>query len=61
MPLKMDHQRNAIETAWLGFLEYRNTMFGSDEDPKPKLIVRISFCTAKSDTLCILSIACTLF
>ena len=43
---------------WLGFLEYRNTMFGqsinlvttaSDEDPKLKLIVRIGFCTAKSD------------
>ena len=44
-------------------------MFGSgnqstDEDPKPKLIVRIGFCTAKSDiplTLCVLSIACTHF
>ena len=23
----------------------------SDEDPKPKLIVRIGFCTAKSDIL----------
>ena len=39
---------------WLGFLEYRNTMIGSvnqssDEDPKPKLIVRIGFCTAKLD------------
>ena len=39
---------------WLGFLKYRNTMFGSvnqssDEDPKLKLTVRISFCTAKSD------------
>ena len=43
---------------WLGFLEYQNAMFGqsinlvttaSDEDPKPKLIVRIGFCTAQSD------------
>ena len=42
----------------LGFLEYRNAMFrsvnlscfttASDEDPKPKLIVRVGFCTAKS-------------
>ena len=48
---------------WLGFLEYRNTMFGSvnqssDEDPKPKLIVRIGFCTPQ---YCVLSIACTRF
>ena len=45
---------------WLGFLEYRNTMClgqswinlvttSSIEDPKPKLIVRIGFCTTKSD------------
>ena len=32
----------------------------SDEDPKPKLIVRIGFCTAKLK-LCVLSIACTHF
>ena len=41
-------------------------MFGSvnqssDEDPKPKLIARIGFCTATVLTLCILSIACTHF
>ena len=45
--------------SWLGFLEYRNQCLGqsignlvttaSDEDPKPKLIVLIGFCTAKSD------------
>ena len=34
---------------WLGFLEYWVVTTASDEDPKPKLIVRISFCTAKSD------------
>ena len=38
---------------WLGFLEYQNTIWvvttASDGDPKPKLMVRISFCMAKSD------------
>ena len=31
------------------------------EDPKPTLVVRIGFCTAKSLTLCVLSVACTHF
>ena len=34
---------------------------GQYEDPKPTLIVRIGFCTAKSLTLCVLSVACTQF
>ena len=33
----------------------------SDEDPKPKLIVRIGFCMAKLVTLCKLSTTCTHF
>ena len=43
---------------WLGFLEYRNAMFRSVNQfcyscfrrgPKPQLIVRVGFCTAKSN------------
>ena len=45
----------------LGFLEYRVSQTASDEDPKPTLIVRMGFCTAKSLTLCVLSVACTHF
>ena len=37
------------------------SIFASDEDPKIKLTVRIDFITAKSDTLCVLSTACTHF
>ena len=39
---------------WPGFLECLGQSINlvttaSDEDPKPKLIVRVGFCTAKSD------------
>ena len=45
--------------AW--FLRISGQSINLDEDPNPTLIVRIGFCTAKSLTLCVLSVACTHF
>ena len=43
MPLKMDHQRNAIETAWLGFLNIEILCLGQMRTQNPNLLCASAF------------------